>query len=324
MADAKMPEKVLKVQTDSSKSAKDLEAEIAAAASAISGMETVDGETMVKEVKKKTRSASKKIPKKATKSKAKTNKAPAKSDSKPKATVKITTKTTASPVKKKTATKKPRTIKVMATSDVKPRSHKSVKKTAKQATVEMPTNEAPSAVKVTVKPKTPIAENSEAIPVTTLNHKGKTLKPIGDVTKLQKAETKTASSPKIGVARPVAKPKSKPKAVTNSVRITKKPISTKKPYEVVKATIDDKQEAPETDSKPVEEVRQPVVEKAAKHKKHTPHVARIFDTQTYHIPITVDHHHRRAALPLWGQISAVAVGLAAMVILGLVFGLVDL
>jgi hypothetical protein len=61
----------------------------------------------------------------------------------------------------------------------------------------------------------------------------------------------------------------------------------------------------------------------ARSGKRTPHAVRIYDTRTYHIPISVDRHHRKAMMPLWAQITIVLIGVAAMVMIGLVFEVVE-
>lgn len=65
-------------------------------------------------------------------------------------------------------------------------------------------------------------------------------------------------------------------------------------------------------------ILQAVAEKAqtTKPQKRVRHVARIFDTTTYHMPISVDHHSRKAALPRWARIVVLLVAIAGMIVYG--------
>lgn len=333
MAGDTKPEKVLNVKSDASKSAKDLEAEIAAAAHAISELETVDGETVSKPRAKKTRKStakktkSSKTKKPATKKtsstkKASSKKTPPKKSASKKTTTKKTvpekapTKTAATPAAKKPTPKKtakPRKpTSVVPNQDVRPAQPKP--KVVKKAVVTSSSDGAPSAVKVTVKPKSankPLEKKvEEATAPQIMNHQGKTLKPISTNT-----DSVNASKPEIP-----AKPA---KAVTSKVKV-KEPIHTPKPYEVIKTEDTETKHRPQTD----ESVEEPQQKEAptttpARHKR-TPHVARVYDTQTYHLPLSVDHHHRRAQFPRWAQALLLLIGLAGAVIGAVVFDLFDL
>jgi hypothetical protein len=49
-----------------------------------------------------------------------------------------------------------------------------------------------------------------------------------------------------------------------------------------------------------------------KREKKLRHVARIYDTHTYHMPIEVNYHHRKALLPRWGRIVMYLAAIAGM------------
>ncbi len=326
-------EKVLEVSTDANKSAADLEAEIAAAASAISSLETVGGETVKKEVTRKKRT------KKATTKSTSTKKTSKKSTAKKSGTSseKKTTATKKAPAKKQAAKKSPSKSKSKPSmTDVMPVKPEKTPKVIKKAEVQSEESSGPSAVKVTVQPKPATRESGDDEPKETptviLSHKGRSLTPLSDVSKPEPTRKSGAKKPepaKQDVIKPLfdepesveeVPTKEAPKAVTSSVRVSKQPIHTEKPYGVITG--------PAKEPSAVAHASAPsrVANKTELHRhkdKHTPHVARIYDTRTYHIPISVDHHHRRAILPLWGQIVVLLIGLVAMIVIGRATGLVE-
>ena len=282
MAGGVKKQEVLKV-TDSSMSPEDLEAEIAASASAISGYETVAGKTIETPDKPKPKKKTTKKPEKTAKKSTPKKKTLAKTTTKPK-----------KPTQKKG--------KVMATSDVKP-APKPIKKPPTVAKIVSDDSESkPSAVKITIKtssstPAKPSSSQNTKNQI--LNHQGRTLQPIGSSTQATTPTAKPRES-KTGVATPVA--------IKSEVQLSKKPqvVASDKPYAVLKAATE--------------------VSESTEHQPHragtgaghrhsdAPHVARIYDTKTYHIPLSVDHHHRKAMMPRWAQYVVLAIGIAALVV----------
>ena len=277
MAESKSKSDVLEVKS-SSMSPADLEAEIAAAASSIGGAKTVNSSV---ELEIEEQLPDRKLP-------AKKKPAPKK------APVKTAKKTTP----KKASAKKPTKKTSKSMTDVRPGTPK--KKTVTKAKVKSASTSTPSAVKVKIEPKSAVAKRGRAEKPKTLNHHAKDLKPIGDAKKL-----KAAAKPKV-----VKAPKAKPVAVTSKVKVKKKPISTPKPYKVVKAKSAGKIATKAATKAAPKKAAQPKPQ--PKPTKHTPHVARIFDTQTYHIPITVDHHHRKAAFPQWATFAIIMAGVGTL------------
>lgn len=300
---------------DSSRSAKDIEAEIAAAASAIGGVKTEKSMDQPKEEAKSALTVA------AERKRGTAEEDTSKQEVKPAPVIEVpkkTVKTSANKPKKskrKTATKKI-TKKVTA------------KKPAKETVDEQPVKLQSGAVKVNIFPKSVVAKtDGKSGRSTSLNRHGKKLTPIGDVRKLKKAEKD---------AIPKHKPLSPDAIAVKVIPKKKKPIKAKvnqKPYKVIKkappSELVQKPEPQETvvKVKPVEPQPAPApVPEIHKPQpvKRTPHAARLYDTRTYHMPLSVDHHHRRAIMPIWGRILVVMIGLVAASFTALMSGFIEL
>lgn len=333
----------------SSKTPADIEAEIAAAASAIGGSVTVGGVSVPEHEmslaqgkdtnpqpsqaeqsetdapnegkRSKPQPTAKSASKKKTKAKSAKKKATKTSAGKKRSAqdAKQATKTanhakskSDKAVTKKSAAvapkKKSRKGKVMSTSDIRPQVAR--ESSVKKAEITFEDNNAPSAVRVSVKPvadHAPKTEKSTSSQPELPNRHGKTIAPLSEnvhgakpAAPLQAAESKSEE------------PTSHDKAVaiTTHTRVNARPIAhpPAKPYAVIHKQLP-------------EAMRSQSEQQQAKSEKHAPHVARIYDTQTYHIPLSVDHHHRKAMFPVWGWVAIIAAGAIGMVVFGFVFGM---
>ena len=250
---------------------------------------------------------------------------------KPEATIKVAIEE--SPIAPK---KKPKNHsgKVVVTSDVRPRNHSSVKKKAKRATINVTDENAPSAVKVKVEPKDIVVKKppvsapvtkTKTEPAVILNHRGKDVLPLSGKSGSEE-QSKPAKVPEPAKVRPSS---DEPKAITGSVRVTSrpqevpkqdepvtsepaKPIHSPKPYDVMRKST-------KSESKPKSSSASSEPKHVSVHKR-TPHVARIYDTNTYHLPLSVDYHHRKAMMPVWGQVATLIAAIVAVVVSVVLFG----
>lgn len=270
MAEVGKKESVLNVKS-TSMSPKDLEAEIAATAQAISELETVDGATVA--------SPKSKPSKKGSASKADEG-----------------TSTQAKKASKKQPTKKGR---VMSTSDVRP-GVRPPKKSPTKAEIKGEDSSGPSAVMVTVKPKSIAVQpdSPNKAEVAPLTHIGKDIKPLSD--KPKSADQATSSSPSADEQK-----KSAPTAITSKVK-----INNAKPYDVIKVA--EKSSNRHGDEGAVDTIESNNHSNSAhiSHRTDSPHVARIYDSKTYHIPLSVDRHHRKAMMPAWAWALTILIGIA--------------
>jgi len=91
-----------------------------------------------------------------------------------------------------------------------------------------------------------------------------------------------------------------------------KPIHSPKPYDVMRKST-------KSESKPKSSSASSEPKHVSVHKR-TPHVARIYDTNTYHLPLSVDYHHRKAMMPVWGQVATLIAAIVAVVVSVVLFG----
>jgi len=289
---------VLKVKIDSSKSSKDVEKEIAAVASAIGEAKTVAGKAILKEQAKPLSADKEKIPisineKNNTKSNS--------SKDAPKIKQASSSIMESDDKSLETDTEKQEIILSRHGKDLKPINPTN---DAKKSDISSISSEK---IKVSVKPvKKADIEKTKSIDIERLGDMSKTL-----------PKNKVITKTPIKTAKPYP-------VIEEVVRKDEKPKKTTKPNKGKQA--DNKEllvsEEKNLKNKPAPREQSPKSKQDEdkpqkgttrnKPAKHTPHVTRLYDTKTYHIPLSVDRHNRKSAMPRSVQISIVLFAIIVM------------
>lgn len=167
--------------------------------------------------------------------------------------------------------------------------------------------------------KSPINDDSEELtkePPKITGHRGRKIEPL-------KAKPEVGMVEKIEEEVEVAEEdveKEEPKEEKPEVDETEEPVAEE---EAEKKSSDD------SDSLATEKKLDAMADKfkaqkeAQKKLEDEPQVAKIYDTKKYHVPINVNRHHRRNAVPMWAEILILIVGLLGALVYGVWSGVID-